>query len=61
MGRTPGSKNKVSDETSETLVSPDSTLLMLITALVANPNVYPKHGDAVIIEMARRMLKEIEK
>lgn len=61
MARPQGSKNKVSDETSETLVNPDSTLLALVTALMANPNVYPKHDDSVIVAMAKRMLKEIEK
>jgi hypothetical protein len=55
MARPVGSKNKQSDETSET------TLLYLIAALMANPNIYPKHSDQAIIAMAKRMIEEIDK
>lgn len=58
MARPVGSKNKVNDETSETLVNLD--LILIVKALVSNPNVYPKHTDSAIIAMAKRMLKEIE-
>jgi hypothetical protein len=60
MARLQGSKNKVSTEMSETLVGQDLILVQMILALMANPNIYPKHTDSAIIAMAKRMIKEIE-
>lgn len=72
MARPVGSRNKTDEEKIKDIqeemmlvdevghmVSKDP-LITFIGSLMANPNIYPKHGDSAIIAMAKRMIKEIQ-
>lgn len=58
MSRPKGSKNSAPDEGA---VKDIYMLIKFVSALMANPNIYPKHGDSAVIAMALRMIREMEK